>query len=182
MDAVSVQGVAAASGLAEGRVDAIRRMGAERGRDAAARELQVALFTQLLEAMRKTLPENSLLPRSPARDVYDGLFDRELANALATGDPLGLVEHFGRAAAGSTDGPSGPDGAEPPSAGADDGVVARQDIATIGSTGRGRGARRHDGPHGAGQIPDAAQATLTAHAMKRATAPGSIQESTRNGR
>jgi Rod binding domain-containing protein len=180
MNPVSVQGVAASGTLADGRVDAIRRMGPERGREAAARELQVALFTQLLEAMRKTLPENSLLPRSPARDVYDGMFDRELANALASSDPLGLVEHLGRAAAGAEDDSAGLDRAQ--RLPADAGGVAGQARSTIGSTGRDTGAQAHDGLHGAGEVLAPAQAALTAHAMKRATAPGSIQEPTTNGR
>jgi hypothetical protein len=182
MNPVSVQGVAAVGAVADGRVDAIRRMEPERGREAAARELQVALFTQLLEAMRKTLPENSLLPRSPARDVYDGLFDRELANALATGDPLGLVEHLGRAGAGAADGSSRLAAAEGPPGGAEGGVVAGGTRATVGSVARGAGAPAHDELHAGDQVRDAAQAALAAYAMKRGTAPGATQESTRNGR
>jgi murein DD-endopeptidase MepM/ murein hydrolase activator NlpD len=81
--------------LLQGKLDVIQRMDANNGRVAAARELQVAFFTQLIEAMRRTIPENSLLPRSPTRDVYDGLFDRELANAMVARDPLGLVARLG---------------------------------------------------------------------------------------
>jgi hypothetical protein len=52
-------------------------------------------FTQLIRAMRKTVPENDFLPRSPARDVYEGAFDNAVAGAMAARDPLGLVERLG---------------------------------------------------------------------------------------
>jgi hypothetical protein len=108
------------------------------------------------------------------------MFDRELANALASSDPLGLVEHLGRAAAGAEDDSAGLDRAQ--RLPADAGGVAGQARSTIGSTGRDTGAQAHDGLHGAGEVLAPAQAALTAHAMKRATAPGSIQEPTTNGR
>lgn len=91
------------TGVGGGRIDAIRRMGGERAQEAAAREVQTALFAQLISAMRETLPESSLLPKSPARDVYDGLFDREMANLLASSDPLGLIARLGRDGASPTE-------------------------------------------------------------------------------
>jgi Rod binding domain-containing protein len=79
----------------DGRLAALRRTpGGGRGpeaRRAAATELQVMFLTQLLRAMRKTVPENDFLPRSPARNVYEGAFDRSVAEAIAARDPLGLV-------------------------------------------------------------------------------------------
>lgn len=79
----------------DGRIAALRRTpGGPRGpeaRRAAATELQVMFLTQLIKAMRRTVPESDFLPRSPARDVYEGVFDRSVAEAMAARDPLGLV-------------------------------------------------------------------------------------------
>ena len=79
----------------DGRIAALRRTpGGPRGpeaRRAAATELQIMFFTQLIKAMRRTVPENDFLPRSPARNVYEGVFDRSVAEAMAARDPLGLV-------------------------------------------------------------------------------------------
>jgi Rod binding domain-containing protein len=86
----------------EGRIAALRRTPADdaTARVAAAREIQVTFLTQLLRAMRRTVPESDLLPRSPARTIYEGAFDRSVAEAMARDDPLGLVERLA--------GPAGP--------------------------------------------------------------------------
>jgi Rod binding domain-containing protein len=102
--------VTAASDGASGRLDAIRRMPPGEARRAAAGELQVIFLTQLLSAMRKTVPENDFLPRSPARNVYEGVFDRAVAEEVAKTDPLGLVRLMGE----------GPPGLKNPRASADD--------------------------------------------------------------
>lgn len=79
----------------DARLAALRRAPAGGARQAAAREVEVLFMTQLVRAMRKTIPESDFLPRSPARDVLDGVFDRSLATTLAAGDPLGLVRTLG---------------------------------------------------------------------------------------
>ncbi len=79
----------------QGRVEALRRLPESGARRAAAAELQVVFLTQLLSAMRKTVPESEFLPRSPARTIYEGTFDRAVAEAMAARDPLGLVERLG---------------------------------------------------------------------------------------
>jgi hypothetical protein len=78
-----------------GRIDALRRMAPGAGRRAAAQELQVMFLTQLIQAMRRTVPENDFLPASPARSVYEGMFDRAVATQMAQRDPLGLVRTLG---------------------------------------------------------------------------------------
>jgi Rod binding domain-containing protein len=83
-------------GADDGTLDALRRR-PDTARPEAARQVEVLFLTQLLGAMRKTVPENDFLPRSPARDVYDGAFDRAVAQAIAARDPLGLVERLGGA-------------------------------------------------------------------------------------
>jgi Rod binding domain-containing protein len=80
------------------RIDALRRLPPARAGRAAAGELQVVFMAQLLAAMRRTIPESDLLPRSPARTMYEGMFDHTVAQALAARDPFGLVERLGEAA------------------------------------------------------------------------------------
>jgi Rod binding protein len=82
---------ALAAGPSDGDLEALRRRTGVDGKRAAAMELETVFFTQLLSAMRKTVPEDDFLPASPARHVYEGVFDESVARALAAGDPLGLV-------------------------------------------------------------------------------------------
>jgi Rod binding domain-containing protein len=77
------------------RLDAVRRLPESAARKAAAVELQAMFLTELLSAMRKTVPEDDFLPRSPSRSIYEGAFDREVAQAIAARDPLGLVARLG---------------------------------------------------------------------------------------
>lgn len=86
-------GGSALASLLAGEVDTTRlRAGTEpEARRAAAVALQVTLFSQLLAAMRSTVPESGLLPRSASRTTYEGMFDRSIAENLAAEDPLGLV-------------------------------------------------------------------------------------------
>ena len=175
--------------LLDGRLDTIQRMDAERGRVAAARELQLAFFTQLIEALRRTLPEDSedsLLPRSSTRDVYDGLFDRELASMLVANDPLGLVARLGD---GGEKEPGGPGGrsaaaAAPGRAGGGLGetVVRGQVASTAGSSGLATGRHLDSEVHHDGVSPDPTLALLTSGAMRRAVASDEIKEMGWNGR
>jgi Rod binding domain-containing protein len=82
---------------AAGRIDALQRAKPGAARAAAARELETVFLTQLMKALRATVPENDFLPRSPSRDVYDGVFDRAVAEAMAGTDPLGMVRQLGGA-------------------------------------------------------------------------------------
>ena len=91
-----------AEGADDARLDAIRRMPEASARKAAAAELQTVFLSQLLRAMRKTIPENDFLPKSPERSVYEGMFDEKVAGALAAQDPLGLVKSLGTAPGGSS--------------------------------------------------------------------------------
>ena len=77
------------------RLRTLERQPAAKAGPAAAKELEVVFLTQLLRAMRKTIPENDLLPRAPARDVYEGVFDRSVAASMAEQDPLGIVRGIG---------------------------------------------------------------------------------------
>ena len=77
------------------RLRALEHQPAAKAGPAAAKELEVLFLTQLLRAMRKTIPENDLLPRAPARDVYEGVFDRTVAASMAERDPLGIIRGIG---------------------------------------------------------------------------------------
>ena len=90
--------VGALASLSGGASDGAKLNGAEQ----AARQLEVTFLTQLIQAMRKTVTESDLLPRSPEKDVYDGAFDASVAEGLAARDPLGMVASLGRAGAGSS--------------------------------------------------------------------------------
>lgn len=68
------------------------RTGKARDEAAAARELSTLFLTQLIGAMRKTVPEAGLFPRSEARTVFEGAFDRTMAEVLGAQDPFGLVK------------------------------------------------------------------------------------------
>jgi hypothetical protein len=72
-------------------------LAAQAGRDAAprttaaaVRQMQVEFLTQLLGVLRKTVPENDFLPRSPEREILGGAFDRSVAEVLASRDALGM--------------------------------------------------------------------------------------------
>src|SRR5262249_32265616 len=78
-----------------GRLDALKRSAPGMARRDAAQQVETLFFTQLLRAMRRTVPESDFLPRSPARDVYEGMFDRSVAEAIGRGDPLGLLQRLG---------------------------------------------------------------------------------------
>jgi flagellar protein FlgJ len=94
----------------DGRLDALRRLPEnEAAKKKAAGELQAIFLTQLLRAMRRTIPENDLLPKSPARKTYEDSFDETVARALAQGDPLGMVRRLGSEPVHPPRGPQVPD-------------------------------------------------------------------------
>jgi flagellar protein FlgJ len=78
-----------------GRIDALERSAPGTARRAAVREVEALFLAQLLRAMRRTVPDGGFLPRSPSRDVYEGMFDRAVAEAIGRGDPLGLAARLG---------------------------------------------------------------------------------------
>jgi len=72
-------------------LDSIRRATGPKATQAAAKELEVVFLSQLIQAMKKTIPKNDFLPEAPSRETFDGVFDRTMASAIAERDPLGLV-------------------------------------------------------------------------------------------
>lgn len=88
--------------LLAGRLEAVAREPGG-GRAAAARELETIFLSQVIAALRRTTSgDGQWLPAAPSRSVYGGLFDHELAAALAASDPLGLVRAIGGGEKGKT--------------------------------------------------------------------------------
>jgi len=59
-----------------------------------AREFESVLLTQLITAMRKTIPESGMLEASANRKMLDGAFDHEVAESLAANGGLGIAEQI----------------------------------------------------------------------------------------
>lgn len=94
-------GMAGVSSLAGGPdLDALKRGTGRDGQRAAALALEQTCFAELLEAMRRTIPESGLFPRSPMRTTYEGMFDRAISEKLSESDPLGLVAQLAPEEAG----------------------------------------------------------------------------------
>jgi hypothetical protein len=76
------------------RLANLRHLPEDTAREAAVRELAVTFMTELVGALRRTVPASDFLPASPARGVYEGVFDRTFARALSARDALGLEAVF----------------------------------------------------------------------------------------
>jgi len=66
---------------------------AKQARD-VARDLEALLVTQLIAAMRRTVPESGMLQSSASRRTLDGAFDHELARALVADGSLGFAKQI----------------------------------------------------------------------------------------
>lgn len=65
----------------------------DRSRLAAACEQVESLFlTMMLKEMRRTIPDNGLIPQSSATRMYQSLFDNQLAENLASRKVTGVGE------------------------------------------------------------------------------------------
>ena len=58
--------------------------------DKACRDMEAMFVSELLKAMRNGIPESGLLPKTPGRDVYESIFDQQLAGYLSQGRGMGL--------------------------------------------------------------------------------------------
>jgi flagellar protein FlgJ len=102
LDPTMPGGMAGVAGLAGGDADleALKRDTGPAATRAAALALEQTFFTQLLDAMRRTIPDSGLFPRSAMRTTYEGMFDRSISEKLAESDPLGLVKQLAPEEAG----------------------------------------------------------------------------------
>lgn len=58
----------------------------------AAVDFEALFIHQLLSTMRRTVPKSQLFPESPARDIFEGMLDEELAGISASAGGLGLSQ------------------------------------------------------------------------------------------
>ncbi len=59
-----------------------------------AREFEAVLLTQVIGAMRRTVPDSEMLEASTNRKMLDGAFDHEVARSLAAKGGLGIAEQL----------------------------------------------------------------------------------------
>jgi len=56
-----------------------------------------AIFIQsMFKAMRKTVPEGGLFPKSNAVNIFEDMFDQNIATGIAKGQSLGLADQIYR--------------------------------------------------------------------------------------
>lgn len=58
----------------------------------AAVEFESLFVNYLLATLRRAIPKSDLFPRSFARDMYESMYDEELAKVIAKAGRLGLAE------------------------------------------------------------------------------------------
>jgi murein DD-endopeptidase MepM/ murein hydrolase activator NlpD len=61
-----------------------------------AREFEAILVTEMIGAMRRTIPDSGLLAGSSAHRVLDGAFDHEVARSLTARAGLGIAEQIAK--------------------------------------------------------------------------------------
>jgi len=55
-------------------------------------QFEAIFLQQMMQAMRKTVPESDFLPRGYADGVYDGMMDQAIAESGSKQAPLGLAK------------------------------------------------------------------------------------------
>lgn len=82
----AARGAGAATGV-EPRPEETRE-----GLQQAARAVEAFFITELYAAMKRSVPEGGLFTRSLARDIYEGMFAENLAQAMAEAGGIGLAQ------------------------------------------------------------------------------------------
>ncbi len=63
---------------------------------AACCQFEAMFLQQMMQAMRKTVPESELMPRSYASSTYDSMMDQAIAESGSRQAPLGLAMNMYR--------------------------------------------------------------------------------------
>ena len=63
---------------------------------AACCQFEAIFLQQMMQAMRKTVPESGLMPRSYASSTYDSMMDQAIAESGSKNAPLGLAMNMYR--------------------------------------------------------------------------------------
>lgn len=58
----------------------------------SSREFETMLVTEMYKAMRKSVPDGGLFEKSMATEMYQEMFDMEIAKQTASGDGIGIGE------------------------------------------------------------------------------------------
>ena len=58
----------------------------------ASREFETILITEMYKAMRKAVPDGGLFEKNMATDLYQEMFDLEIAKQTASGPGIGIGE------------------------------------------------------------------------------------------
>jgi flagellar protein FlgJ len=58
----------------------------------ATQDFEALFVSWLLREMRQTVPQSDLLPKGPAGETYDALYDNALGQSVASGNGLGLAQ------------------------------------------------------------------------------------------
>jgi flagellar protein FlgJ len=58
----------------------------------ATQMFEATFVSWLLREMRQTVPQSDLLPKGPADETYDQLYDNALGESIARGNGLGLAQ------------------------------------------------------------------------------------------
>lgn len=66
-------------------------LGAEERLAWAAREMEAFFLQEMWKAMRRSLPETGLFPRSPGSKMFDEMLDQERSRLMASSGQLGLA-------------------------------------------------------------------------------------------
>lgn len=59
---------------------------------AAAKGVESMLVDHMIQEMRKSVPENSLMPPSQGERIFQSMLDSEYAKAIAESSPLGIAD------------------------------------------------------------------------------------------
>ncbi len=58
----------------------------------ACRDFEAFFIYQLLKDLRRTIPKGDFLPQAPGKEVYQSLFDQEVAREISQSGGLGLAD------------------------------------------------------------------------------------------
>lgn len=58
----------------------------------SSREFEILLVTEMYKAMRKSVPDGGLFEKNMATDLYQEMFDMEIAKQTASGPGMGIGE------------------------------------------------------------------------------------------
>lgn len=59
---------------------------------AAAQGMEAIFVSQMIEEMRKSIPENELMPTSHAEKIYRSMLDQEYSNIISRSNQFGIAD------------------------------------------------------------------------------------------